>query len=388
MRIRYVIRFKEPIELEDHWPIPFMGGQLRVISHGKTATGLEIVVSGQSTDSAPKLEHNPSKRVPTTISGRDHLFPFVRQRLKSAFSYLQCYFDIELSDEVEIFFEPENESEKKHIRISNISRGKETRLLPLTFDYITRAIMTAEKLSGPSFESTLVSAARESARLERFIDSFRYSFLLIESLYGDGKFKNHDLKSALKKSSEFTDMVATALKERVPLKKPKGSETEKLLSSSPHVHEVIDHLVEMRGFYFHGNVKRKDAWTPHNQDKVEALCMLTLDIAMLVSHAAAAPMFADELSQRHFTDAEHAGAIITMRVDFTYREPNDSFDRKGALTFRLPGTTVTSKMPQSVAQQFLAQFEHEAPVAALKSASCSVEKTGQKVFDIRFFPPE
>lgn len=388
MRIRYVIRLKEPIELEDHWPIPFMGGQLRVISDGKTATGLEIAVSGQPTDYAPRIEHNPSRRVPTTISGRDHLFPFVRQRLKSAFSYLQCYFDIEISDEFEIFFEPENESEKSHIHISNISRGKENRLLPLTFDYITRAVMTAEKLSGPNFESTLVSAAREAARLERFIDSFRYSFLLIESLYGDGKSKNHDLKSALKKNQSFADMVATALKERIPLKKPKASVTEKLLSSSPHVHDVIDHLVEMRGFYFHGNVKRKDAWTPHNQDKAEALCMLSLDIAMFISHAAAAPMFADELSQRHFNDAEQVGAIVTMKIDFTFREPNDTFDRKGALTFRLPGTTVTSKMPQYVAQQFLTQFEHDAPVAALKSASCSVEKTGQKVFDIRFFPPE
>jgi hypothetical protein len=208
--------------------------------------------------------------------------------------------------------------------------------------------------------------------------------LLIESLYGEGKFKSAQLKEALKSNSEFTTLVAAALKERIRLKKPKGSDTEKLLTSSPNVDDVIDHLVEKRGFYFHGNIKRKGAWKPQDQGEAEALCMLTLEIAMLISHAAAAPMFEEELSKRHYENAEGGGAIMTMKVDFTFRQHEETFDRNQSVTINVPGTIVTPKSAQYTARQFLALFEHNQPLATLKSARCTVKMTGQKIFDIEF----
>jgi hypothetical protein len=147
---------------------------------------------------------------------------------------------------------------------------------------------------------------------------------------------------------------------------------------------VIDHLVEKRGFYFHGNIKRKGAWKPHDQAEAEALCMLTLEIAMLISHAAAAPMFEEELSERHYKNAESCGAIMTMKVDFTFRQQGETFDRSQSVMINVPGTIATPRMAQYVAQQFLAKFEHNEPAAALKSASCTVKMTGQKLFDIEF----
>jgi hypothetical protein len=174
MRIRYVVRLKEPILLEDHWPIPVMAGQLRVISEGKKATALEIIFTGQPSAYAPKIEHDPSAKITTKITGHDRLLPFVRMQLDAAFAYLQCYFDVELlTGEIETEYTPETDTEKDQIDVSSMNIGRTDRLLSLSFDYLTRAMMAAEKGSGPSFEATLVGAARKAVKQDKFIDSFR-----------------------------------------------------------------------------------------------------------------------------------------------------------------------------------------------------------------------
>jgi hypothetical protein len=242
--------------------------------------------------------------------------------------------------------------------------------------------MAAEGGAAPELEATLTKLARAAMLQDRYIDSFRYSFLLIESVYGEGKFRSIQLKQALKASAELKGLVAAARRTRMSPKRPRNSDTEKLLAGSPTVEDVIDHLVDKRGFYFHGNTKRKDAWQPHEQEGAEALCLLALEIAMQISHAAAAPMFDDALSQRHFKEAKDAGAIVTMNVKFQFRAPSESFDRDRSMNITVPGTKVTPKMAVYVSRNFLQKFEEVAPDADLKAATCTVAATGQKVFDL------
>lgn len=385
MRVRYLIQLKEPIRLEDHWPISIMGGDLCVVSKDGKAIAFEITFAGQSVDLAPTVEQHKEGDIKLSIVARDTLLPFVRMQLENAFTFLQCYFDVEiLIREIEIEYAAETEEEEKQIKIKGSSAKRQKRPLSMPYDLFTRAIMAAEAGQAPEFEATFVSAARTAMLQERYIDSFRYSFLLIESLYGDGKFKTALLKEALKGSADFRSMVTTALKVRMPPKRPRNSDTEKLLAASPTVEAVIDHLVDKRGFYFHGNVKRKDAWRPHEQEVAEALSLLSLEIAMLISHAAAAQMFDDKLSQRHFDNAKRVGAIVTMNVSFRFRDPGENFERNESMIIKVPGTKATPKMAVYVAKHFLARFEDVAPVADLKSATCTIKETGQKVFDIEF----
>ncbi len=385
MRIRYLVQLKEPIRLEDHWPVSIMGGNFRIVSKDGKVTAFEITFVGQSVDLAPTLERHEEGDVKLSIVTRDTLLPFVRMQLEKAFTYLQCYFDVGiLIQEIEIEYVGETEEEEKQINVKGYSAKRAKSLLLLPYDLLTRAIMAAESGKAPEFEATLVSAARTAMLQERYIDSFRYSFLLVESLYGDGKFMTAQLKEALKGRADFKSMVTTAFKVRMSPKRPRNSDTEMLLAASPTVEAVIDHLVEKRGFYFHGNVKRKDAWRPYEQEAAEALSLLSLEIAMLISHAAAAPMFDDTLSQRHFDNAKRVGAIMTMNVSFRFRDPDENFDRDGSININVPGTKATPKMALYVVKKFLERFEDVAPIADLKSATGTVKGTEQKVFDIEF----
>ena len=358
---------------------------MNFLKEGNKAHSIEIVIENQPTSQAPKIVETPDAAIKTTIVGGSDLFPMLKVHLESAFSYLKCYFDVDLRlDEVETEYFAETEAEKSEIDIHSFTTGLAERSLPLTYDYFTRAIMAAETNAGPSFEATLVAASREALFAKRYIDSFRYSFLLIESLYGGGKFKADQLVTAFSGNAAFVTIVKSALAQQTKPKRSKNSDTEKLLASTPSPEAVIAHLVEKRGLYFHGNVKRKDAWRPDEQEGAEALALLALEVALLISQEAAAEMFDEKYSERHFLNAKEVGAIMTMKVDFQFREPDDKFDRNHSMTINVPGTKVTALMARYVAQQFLTQFEHSAPVAALKSASCAVKDTGQKVFEMKF----
>mgnify|MGYP000742928297 CR=1 FL=1 len=386
MRIRYTIPIKSELIIPDHWDIPIQGGTCRVVEVDGRAKALEIIFTDQPLTFAPHIKELTEGPAKISITGRDQRIAFVKWQLDEAMAFLLCFYDIDLkTDEIEAKYEGETPEEEKQIAVKAMSMGKHKPPLPLTFDMLTRAIMAAEKSDGPKFEATLASTARKALSEQQFINSFRYSFLLIESLYGEGQFKSAGLKSALKGNTEFVEIVEAALKDPIKPKPEHTSDTLTLLSGTPITDDVIDHLVDKRGFYFHGNVKRRDAWKPEEQGAAEALALLAISIAHLIAQQAAAPMFEESHAKRHFADARKAGAEIVLQIKFRFREPEEKFQREHQMDFRVPGTKVTPRMALNVAQNFFQHFESSLPVAALESAECTVQGSGEKVFDIQFY---
>ncbi len=387
MRIRYIVPFKRKIIIDDHWEIPMQGGKLRVVEEDGYAKAFELTFEKQPFKYAPHLQEHSEGEAVATITGRDDRMIFVKRQLDDAAAFLECIHDIELiTDEIDAKYEGETPEEEAQIAIKSISMGRQNSALPLTFDMLTRAIMAADKKDGPRFEATLTGSAREALGKQKFINSFRYSFLLIESLYGEGQFKKVGLQSALKANQEFRDIVEFAVKDVIPAKVVRSSDTAKLLAAKPTVDVVIDHLVEKRGFYFHGNVKRKDAWKPEEQGGAESLALLAIDIATKISIKAADLMFAPEFEKLHFEDAMRAGAKIVFEIKFKFREPEEKFDRDNQININVPGTKVTPRTAFAIAQQFLQLFQYKHPESALLEAKCSVQGTEQKVFDLTFHP--
>ncbi|MDR5609995.1 MULTISPECIES: hypothetical protein [unclassified Arsenophonus] len=204
MRIRYMVPFKRKIIIDDHWEIPIQGGGLRVIEENGYAKALELTFEKQPLEYAPHFQKLSEGAAVAEITGCDQLIIFVKRQLRDAATFLECFYDIELiTDEMDVNYEGETPEEEARIVIKSISMGRKLPALPLSFDMLSRAIMAADKHDGPRFEATLVSSARKALETEEFINSFRYSFLLIESLYGEGKFKKAGLQAVLKKIRSF-----------------------------------------------------------------------------------------------------------------------------------------------------------------------------------------
>ncbi len=385
MRVRYKIPFKSEVIFPDHWDIPLQGGVCRVIEEAGRAKALEVEFVGQPLSRAPRLEKTLGDLAHFSITDRDHQMPFVLRQLEDAMTFLQCYFNIDLmTNEAEAIYEGETPEEEALIPVKSLGVGDYLPPLNLKFDMLTRAIMAAEKSRGPKFEATLVAAARRSLEGKEWINSFRYSFLLIESLYGDGQFKSASLKSALKNNDAFVSILREVLEAYPKLNPGDVSDTAALLLTRPTPFDVIDHLVDKRGFYFHGNTKRKDAWKPHEQDAAKELAFLAIGISHSIAEQSAAPLFEEIHNRRHYEDAIKVGAEIVYQINFEYRQDDESFLRKGQLDVSTPGTKVAARSAQEIAQHFLRDFEVRLPTAVLRSATCIAPKTGQKVFDIHF----
>ena len=384
MLVRYLVQLRDPIILEDSWPIAIRGGTVQTISKDGKIIAIEVRFPNQDPNLSPAYEKAKERDVAFNIIGRDKLLPFIKMQLEDAFSYLQCCFNVELLiDEISAEYVAETKVEEDLINISSFTFGREKPVPAVPYDLFTRAMIAAENGPGPRLEANFIRMSRAELFNERYIDSFRYSFLLIESTYGDGKFKSQQLKAALGNNSEFVSFVERALEERIVPRGNNSSDTEKLLSSGPSIEDVIGHIVDKRGFYFHGNNKGKDIWKPHEQETAESLCLLSLSIASMIAFQAAGRMFDPALSKRHLEGAQSAGAIMTMKVNYRFRNNGETFDREGTISMNVPGTRVTPKLAVSVASEFLKEVPGLVPSADIKSAKCIDARTGNVVFDIR-----
>jgi hypothetical protein len=387
MKVRYVFPLDRSMRVEDHWPVPLLGGTCRLVEEEAVVTGVEFAKAGLPTTLSFRIQETPGSGSVGAIHGRDDFLPVVREHIQRAFSYLQCFFNTAISvDEVKVFYEAESDEEQSEIDIPWMHYGKkEPAPLPITYDMMTRAFMAAEEREGPEFVAALATMAREALTRQRYIDCFRFSFLLIEALYGKGKFKSKQLIDAFLASPPLMAAIESAIQEWPENSVSHQSETLTLLNGSPKVEQVVKHLISMRGHYFHGNLDKKGRWHPGKQEEAEALAWLGIGITHKIAADAALPMFADEYAKRHFEEAEIAGAHVVMEIGYKFRVPEDDFIRTRKVNFRMPGTKPTTLMAMEAAFRSVESFREQLPVGRLHSVSGTDTSDGKPLFHIRFF---
>lgn len=393
MRVTYVIHFRAAVRIDDHWPFDVMGGTCRVLTEGDNAIGLEIVFTNQSVELSPELQPSAHPKIKFNINERDTLLPEVERTLRRTLAFLQCHFSSVAFafEDIETSYEPETDEERDQIQMYGFKMSRRPHTSVVSFDFWTRAFRAAEQGAAPEFEAVSVHIGRRALVEERYIDSFRYSFLLIEAFYGDGKFHAAALKDALRGNLELRGCVEYVLKEPLQLKRKHNSPTEVLLAGKPSIDAVLDHLVEQRGLYFHGNIKRPNAWRPEEQEAAEALALLAHEIAMGIAHIGAGPMFDEKIAQAHYDTAVKAGAIMSLRLEYNFRDVDDVAPRTSILNMNLPGAKLTPRLALFAAQRGLEHFENSFPLASLNRVACKVRDTSTPVFDLRIHvdaPPD
>ncbi len=347
---------------------------------------IEFTKEGCPVDLAFQVVETPNEISKMTISGADTFVRVVEDHLDRAFAYLQCYFSTEIEvGSVTIEHIAENAEEAEKIVMSSFSVGKkEQDPLPLSFDLITRAVMAAEDGDAPTFEASLAQLARDSNAQGRYIDCFRYCFLLIEAVFGEGKFKKKQLADALKGSIDFVAIVAGEIaKWRTP-PNSQASPTKSLMEGSPSTDHVIEHLVERRGHYFHANLKKASSWSAKHQGEANALAWLGLLLSQAIAARAAERMFDDDLAQRHFDDAGEMGAHLVVRIEYLFRLPEDEFLRKRYLNVTVPGTKAATRVVTGCVKQALEHFEQTLPVGRIHSIN-GEDDAGNGLFSVRIY---
>jgi hypothetical protein len=381
MKITHRFPLGRPIRLTDHWPITLLAGEFSLDESDGLVTGFIITFRNQPTSAAPLVEKGDGI-VKLNITERDDHGVISSTIVRRAMSYIQCLFDVEIDLEAgETKYEAERPEEEEEIAVKAVGIGGEQRPLSLSYDFITRALIASERGVGdPDFVSRLTAFARRELIQKRYIDSFRYSFLLFEALYGGGQFKSGALKQALAKATEFVGAVQHVLSEG-PSDHFVGAAEKAVLAGHPTPASLISEFVDKRGHYFHGNVKKAVPWHPDKQAEAEGVASVALSVAHKIALLSAEPLWDPYVVEQHQQRAFSAGAKYMLEVSFTYRNQDEPFDRQGKFNMNYPATKATPALAMQAIQDFLSTFQHDAPLGAVRTVSARCPD-GKILFEI------
>lgn len=300
------------------------GAIVELLRNGDEVTHVVVTFADQSLELAPKMLTPDEEGIAAHIVMRDRIRDTAVQIVKRFESYLRIHHTVKIDTRnVDVEFVPKNDDERRDIKVFNFSTSSSPAKSRATFSMIAQAFFASESEDDPSFVTSFLQLAREGSLERRYIDSFRYCFLLVESLYGNGKFKTSQLVDAMMSHTEFKDLITRTINDFLTDNLHQGSVARELVESHRDAKTMIEYLIDRRGHYFHGNIKRTDVWRPDQQEEAEDLSEFTMLLALAVADSMAAAMFSPEIGRRYFDNAVQFGAIMTVLIRYRTRDEHD-----------------------------------------------------------------
>ena len=386
MDVRLKFPILRPLKLDDAWPVNGSNVEMSFEMTDGAATALILLFRNQSTDVAPSVDQldGPIK-AQINIKGDVEA---AGRRIAQRFSdYINLYFVVPIDlKAMEAEYIPADDAERAAMQMYGFKTKMEQRNPPLPFDLMAQAFFAVESDEDPSFASHMTRLAREALIAGQDIDAFRYGFLLIEALYGNGKFQTRDLVRELLDNADFRPMIEHTIAAIQHDPVHRGSVAKTTIAQHGTADTLIKHLIDRRGFYFHGNLKRKDAWRPDKASEARPIAEIVVDLAGQIAASFGSAMFEGDINTRYMNNARSHGAIMTIQVQFHFIDDN-GLRRTGSMEFEAPGTQATSKLAIKVNGHFLRWAETELSSETLLSARGVVKETGVEVFRTEFLKP-
>ena len=318
MKIRYEIVLDEPLEVDGDWPLRLPdGGLFRIKTEDGKAVAFEVEFTGTPSD----YFRCEGKTIHLDDTRWTAMRPFFA-RLKS---FIQLEGEVNYNAE-EVFanYDAESEDEKQDIPMDKVvvTDGYNRKIRrPLDYEDLSAGVLSSYEgnFEVPAFIAELKSLSRRSEREGRFVDSFRYSFLIVDALYGQGQFRSRQLGDALSGSESLVQALEEA-RSKVMLHRSEDSddETSRLLREGAAVKDLIAHIVKMRGQYFHGtNVLERTAdWKIQEARTISDLMALTTDriCREMVSEA-----YGDEVRDWYEDGCRRHGKVSKIKLDLEIR---------------------------------------------------------------------
>jgi hypothetical protein len=179
---------------------------------------------------------------------------------------------------------PETESEKEKVQMFSFSRtrsGEPPENLPnAPIHLFVRSVLAVSDLKEAEIPLNFYRRGRLDVFEERYIDAIYNLYFVFETLFADGRFKKNDVVRKFRASKELLDAMDQVQKDIDP--EIRSNKTllkeyrEKYVNKTKE--EIIEHIVDLRGFLHHHTLKKKDIWHPSKQRtfKVDALTLLKI----------------------------------------------------------------------------------------------------------------
>jgi hypothetical protein len=153
-------------------------------------------------------------------------------------------------EEKDIDWIPENDEEKKALPFTGVKIGKNKKITEVPFDLFAHSILCLEEIENYSMQLNFFRRGKIELHQEQYRESFIYFYLIIESLYGNGKYGEKQLKKEFGRSTELSKITEKILKK------------QKIDKS---INDYYSYIINKRGFLLHHSTKRSNIWHPENQ---------------------------------------------------------------------------------------------------------------------------
>lgn len=385
VRVKFPVR--RPFRLSDHWPIQVGGSKVTFEGGRDGITSLVITFEDQPLELAASLTPTNDGGAKAEINIPGNLQATARRTAQRFLDYATLYFvmDIDL-DEPEIEYVPKNEEERVAVKVFSFKSYRSRPTTHLPFSLLSQAFIAGEGIDDPSFPAKLLNLSREALLNDQYIESFRYSFLLFEALYGEGKFHKAALTKAFSRNKDFIAAIQgarrTVANERPYIASPMNEYANGFSSASA----FIDHLVDRRGFFFHANLARANPWHPAKQSEASPLADFCVLIANQLTRSFSREMFSKNVETRLWKNAELFEAIMSIKIDVEFIDRNN-IKRTQTINVRAPGTKPTNQLAVYAHKNFLNWAEIELADSTLLSAIAIDQATGIELFRSGYFSP-
>ncbi|MFG1212016.1 hypothetical protein V5F72_24130 [Xanthobacter flavus] len=386
MDVRFRFPLVRPIEVEDAWPLEGFGATLELERADGTASAITITFKNQPISAAPHIAPSEGGETVATIKDNDHLESFARQILQRFIDYINLYYTIDVSfDNVEASYTPTSDEERSCLNIFRFKKARQRQISLIPFSIIGQAFYAGEADSDPSYVSMLGRLAKENLLDGQYIESFRYSFLLFESLYGNGKFKSSELERELCNNVEFMSYIISSIGEN-RFEAPRFQDKRLIEFTDEHKTpgDIVKTLIKMRGYYFHGNLKQRRPWHPRQQEGANGIAAFSADVVLKILSSFASPMFADHIGDKYLKNAVAQGAAMTVNVHVNFLDENN-MNQTHIFSINTPGTIPTNDMALKLFNFALTKFQDKFPVYRIISIVGTVEGSNIPLFSSNFF---
>ncbi len=170
----------------------------------------------------------------------------------------------------------ENEEEKKKLQLFNFKHSKKEiedhEIIPTSFDLLARSIISAAKIKNHDVILSFYRRGCNDIKQEEYIEAIYDFYFVLESAYANGKNKNYAVEKEFLKSEKLRKHIESLRDDQELarfLESEEGAKYKGLLNGKS-VEELIEFIVNTRGFLHHHTQKRKDIWNPEKQEQFKA----------------------------------------------------------------------------------------------------------------------
>jgi hypothetical protein len=290
MKCTYKFKVHGQVRVAELKSVQVRGFEFRFIVADELITHLIVTVPANQADDIPLVIESPGSGVKANIKIPAPCFLFVQKEVRAIEVLLSVFglHSIDLNN-FETEWISENDEEKNKLKISHFEtyRGvMKTNEIPfLPFEILARSIITAADAADVEVSLSFFRKGSIDMSEERYIEAFYDYYFFLESFFGEGKTKNHAVQEAFKKSEPLKVCIDNILRGPDSKLMARNNQNARFREKfkTKTTDEIIDHIVNLRGYLHHHSAKRKDGWHPEDHGRFELDALLLHNIAYRIA---------------------------------------------------------------------------------------------------------